>query len=108
MIILNLSLAKLLVIAKLNMAYSSSLKDQQNSGHPYCQCHHFGYRTLCPGTSLYYLVSSIFGLCGIDLSIVSNPTSFLKPALSMAQTTDSNARDKQVSSLPEPSNNATY
>ena len=39
-----------------------------------------------PYTSLYH-----FGPLGPDLS---NPTSFLRPALSMAPTTDGNARDK--------------
>ena len=54
MMILNISesLAKLLVMAKLNMAYLSSLK---NCCCPHCQCHHLGY-SVPPGTSLHYLV----------------------------------------------------
>ena len=45
MMILNLSesLAKPLVMAKLNMAYLSSLKNQQNCCRPTCRCHHLGY-----------------------------------------------------------------
>ena len=41
MMILNLSesLAKPLVMAKLNMAYLSSLKNQQNCCHPHCPRH---------------------------------------------------------------------
>ena len=45
MMLLNLSesLAKPLVMAKLNMAYLSSSKNQQNCCRPTCRCHHLGY-----------------------------------------------------------------
>ena len=45
-----------------------------------------------PGTSPYHLVPSTFRPRGLGLS---NPTSFLRPALPMAPTTDDNARDKR-------------
>ena len=55
MMILNLSksLAKPLVMAKLNLAYLSSLKNQQNCCRPTCRCHHL---LRDPGTSPYHLV----------------------------------------------------
>ena len=61
MMILNLSesLAKPLVMAKLNMAYLSSLKNQQNCCRPTCRCRGHGVpsRVLrAPGTSPYHLV----------------------------------------------------
>ena len=45
MMILNLleSLAKPLVMAKLNLAYLSILKNQQNCCRPTCRCHHLGH-----------------------------------------------------------------
>ena len=48
MMILNLSesLAKPIVMAKLNMAYFSSLKPEQNCCCPHCWCHHLGYSLL--------------------------------------------------------------
>ena len=145
--ILNLSesLAKLLVMAKLNIAYLSSLKNEQhcccphcwchhlgysvppflsslkheqNCYCPYCQCHHLGYSSppflsslkneqnwCCPHCRCHHLGYSVprahhctiwcrsnFEPRGPSLSI---PTSFLRPALKMAPTTDNNARDEQ-------------
>ena len=40
---LSESLAKQLVMAKLNMAYTSSLKTRQNFCRPTCLCHYLGY-----------------------------------------------------------------
>ena len=37
------TLAKPLVMAKMNMAYLSCLKNQQNCCRPTCRCHHLGY-----------------------------------------------------------------
>ena len=56
MMILNLSesLAKPLVMAKLNMAYLSSLKNEQNCCRPTCRCHPLGYSV--PPASPYHLV----------------------------------------------------
>ena len=56
MIILNLSesLAKPLVMAKLNIAYLSSLKTEQNCCCPHCCCPSRVLRA--PGTSPYHLV----------------------------------------------------
>ena len=90
MIILNLSesLAKPLVMAKLNMAYLSGLKIQQNCCRPHCRCHHLGY-SVPPAHHCTIWCRSTFGPCGPGLS---NPTSFLRPALPMAPTTDDNAR----------------
>ena len=91
--ILNLSesLAKPLVMAKLNMAYLSSLKNQQNCCRPTCRCHHLGY-SVPPALRRTIWCRSTFGPRGPGLS---NPTSFLRPALPMAPTRDDNARDKQ-------------
>ena len=100
MMILNLSesLAKPLVMAKLNMAYLSSLKNQQNCCHPHCRCHHLGY-FVPPAHHCTIWCRSTFGPCGPGLS---NPTSFLRPALPMAPTTDDNARDKRSVLRPNP------
>ena len=78
MMILNLSesLAKPLVMAKLNMAYL---------------CHHLGY-SVPPALHRTIWCRSTFGPRGPGLS---NPTSFLRPALPMAPTRDDNARDKR-------------
>ena len=93
MMILNLSetLAKPLVMAKLNMAYLSSLKNQQNCCRPTCRCHHLGY-SVPPALHRTIWCRSTFGPRGPGLS---NPTSFLRPALPMAPTRDDNARDKR-------------
>ena len=104
--ILNLSesLAKPLVMAKLNMAYLSSLKNrktEQNCCCPHCRCHHLGY-SVPPAHHHTIWCRSTFGPRGPGLS---NPTSFLRPALPMAPTTDNNARDKR--SVPRP-NPATF
>ena len=103
MMILNLSesLAKPLVMAKLNMAYLSSLKNQQNCCRPTCRCHHLGY-SVPPAHHRTIWCRSTFGPRGPGLS---NPSSFLRPALPMAPTTDNNARDKR--SVPRP-NPATF
>ena len=93
MVILNLSesFAKPLVMAKLNMAYLSSLKTQQNCCRPTCWCLHLGYSV---PRALHRTIwcRSTFGPRGPGLS---NPTSFLRPALPMAPTRDDNARDKR-------------
>ena len=67
-------------------------KNQQNCCRPHCLFHHLGYSA--PGTSLYHLVPkrNTFRPCGPGLS---NPTSFLRPALPMAPTKDDNARDER-------------
>ena len=93
MMILNLSesLAKPLVMAKLNMAYLSSLKLEQNCCCPHCRCHHLGY-FVPPAHHRTIWCRSTFGPRGPGLS---NPTSFLRPSLPMAPTTDNNARDEQ-------------
>ena len=53
-----------------------------------------------PGTSLYTIwCRSTFGPRGPGLS---NPTSFLRPALPMAPTTDNNARDERSVLRPNP------
>ena len=90
MMILNLSesLAKSLVMAKLNMAY---LKNEKNCCCPHCRCHHLGY-SVPPAHHCTIWCQSTFGPRGPGLS---NPTSFLRPALPMAPTTDNKARDKQ-------------
>ena len=106
--ILNLSksLAKPLVMAKLNMAYLSSLKNRAKlllsslpvSCCPHCRCHHLGYSVL-PAHHCTIWCRSTFGPRGPGLS---NPTSFLRPALPMAPTTDNNARDKWSVLRPNP------
>ena len=115
MVILNLSesLAKPLVMAKLNVAYLSSFKNrakllssslpkiEQNCCRPHCRCHHLGY-SVPPALHRTIWCRSTFGPRGPGLS---NPTSFLRPALPMAPTTDDNARDKR--SVPRP-NPATF
>ena len=144
MMILNLSksLAKPLVMAKLNMAYLSSLKKPSKTAvvliagvtisfcarrsvmmdfklikitcqaachgkteHgiccPHCRCHHLGY-SVPPAHHRTIWCRSTFGPRGPGLS---NPTSFLRPALPMAPTTDNNARDER--SVPRP-NPATF
>ena len=100
MMILNLSelLAKPLVMAKLNMAYLSSSKNQQNCCRPTCRCHHLGYSVL-PALHRTIWCRSTFGPRGPGLS---NPTSFLRPALPMAPTRDDNARDKRSVLRPNP------
>ena len=103
--ILNLSesLAKPHVMAKLNMAYLSSIfvKTEQNCCCPHCRCHHLGY-SVPPAHHHTIWCRSTFGPRGPGLS---NPTSSLRPALPMAPTTDNNARDKR--SVPRP-NPATF
>ena len=134
--ILNLSesLAKPLVMAKLNMAYLSSLKNRAKlllsslpvvkfkkpsktavvliagvtiSGTPWprhfivpphCRCHHLGY-SVPPALHRTIWCRSTFGPRGPGLS---NPTSFLRPALPMAPTTDNNARDERSVLRPNP------
>ena len=90
MVILNLSDFKLVKFKKPAKLLSSSLPVSPS-------------RVLrAPGTSPYHLVPSTFRPRGLGLS---NPTSFLRPALPMAPTTDDNARDKR--SVPRP-NPATF
>ena len=52
----NFKLISRHVMAKLNMAYLPSLKNQQNCCRPHCRCHHLGYLLRAPVTSLYHLV----------------------------------------------------
>ena len=63
-------------MAKLNMAYLSSLKNQQNCCRPTCWCHHLGY-SVPPALHRTIWCRSTFGPRGPGLS---NPTSFLRPA----------------------------
>ena len=95
------SLAKPLVMAKLNMTYLSSLKNQQNCCRPTCRCHHLGY-SVPPALHRTTSCRSTSGPRGPGLS---NTTSFLRPALPMAPTRDDNARDKQSVLRP---NRATF
>ena len=103
MMILNLSesLAKPLVMAKLNMACLSSLKNRAKlllSSLPVSPS-----RVLrAPAYHHTIWCRSTFGPRAPGLS---NPTSFLRPALPMAPTTDNNARDER--SIPRP-NPATF
>ena len=111
MMILNLSksLAKPLVMAKLNMAYLSSLKNRAKlllSSLPVSSLliagviveYHLGYSVL-PAHHCTIWYRGTFGPRGPGLS---NPTSFLRPALPMAPTTDNNARDKRSVLRPNP------
>ena len=79
MIISNLSksLAKPLVMAKLNIAYLSRLIKQQNCCLPTCRCHHLEY-SVPPVFHRTIWCRSTFGPRGPGLS---NPNSFLSPAL---------------------------
>ena len=79
--------------AKLNMA-----KTEQNCCCPHCRCHHLGY-FVPPAHHCTIWCRSTFGPRGPGLS---NPTSFLRPALSMAPTTDNNTRDEQSVLRPNP------
>ena len=100
MMILNLSesLAKLLVMAKLNMPYLSSLKNRAKlllSSLPVSPS-----RVLrAPAHHRTIWCRSTFGPRGPGLS---NPTFFLRPALPMAPTTDNNARDERSVLRPNP------
>ena len=100
MIISNLSktLAKPLVMAKLNVAYLSSLENEQNCCRPTCRCHHLRY-SVPPAHHRTIWCRSTFGPRCPGLS---NPTSFLRPALPMAPTRDDNARDKRSVLRPNP------
>ena len=71
-------------------------KTEQNCCCPHCRCHHFGY-SVPPAHHRTIWCRSTFGPRAPGLS---NPTSFLRPALPMAPTTDNNARDKR--SVPHP------
>ena len=62
-----------------------------NCGCPHCRCHHLGY-SLPPAQHRTIWYRSTFGPRGPGLS---NPTSFLRPALPMAPTTDNNARNER-------------
>ena len=92
------SLAKQLVMAKLNMSYLSSLKKRAKlllSSLPVSPS-----RVLrAPGISSYHLVPKHLRARGPGLS---NPTSFLRPALPMEPATDNNARDEQSVLRPNP------
>ena len=104
MMILNLSLiteslAKPLVMAKLNMAFVKFKKPSKTAVVLIAGVTISG--TPCPRHRTIWCRST-FGSRGPGLS---NPTSFLRPALPMAPTTDNNARDKR--SVPRP-NPATF
>ena len=73
-------------------------KTEQNCCCPHCRCHHLGYSVL-PAHHCTIWCRSTFGPRGPGLS---NPTSFLRPALPMAPTTDNNARDKRSVLRPNP------
>ena len=95
MMILNLS--KSLAI----FAYLSSLKNRAKlllSSLPVSPVSHLGYSVL-PAHHCTIWCRSTFGPRGPGLS---NPTSFLRPALPMAPTTDNNARDKRSVLRPNP------
>ena len=75
-------------------------KTEQNcSCCPHCRCHHLGY-SVPPAHHCTIWWRSTFGPRGPGLS---NPTSFLRPALPMAPTTDNNARDERSVLRPKPS-----
>ena len=76
----------------------ASLKYRPNCCCPRCRCHHLGY-SVPPAHHRTNLGRSTFGPCGPGLS---NPTSFLRPALPMAPTTDNNARDERSVLRPNP------
>ena len=100
MMISNLpdTLSNPLVMAKLNMAYLSSLKNEQNCCRPTCRCHHLGYSVpLAYHRTIW--CRSTFWLRGPGLS---NPTSSLRPALPIAPSRDDNARDKRSVLRPNP------
>ena len=108
MMILNLSesVAQPLVMAKLNMAYLSSLKNRAKlllSSLPVSKktgktADVLGY-SVSPAHHRTIWCRSTFGPRGPGLS---NPTSFLRPALPMAPTTDNNARDERSVLRPNP------
>ena len=81
-----------------HLPYFSS---QQNCCRPHCRCHHLGY-SVPPALHRTIWCRSTFGSRGPGLS---NLTSFLRPALPMAPTTDDNARDKRSVLRP---NQATF
>ena len=64
----------------------------------YLRCHHLGY-SVPPALHRTIWCRSTFGPRGPGLS---NPTSFLRPALPMAPTRDDNARDKRSVLRPNP------
>ena len=66
-------------------------KPEQNCCCPHCRCHRLGY-SVPPAHHRTIWYRSTFGPRGPGLS---NPTSFLRPALPMAPTTDNNARDER-------------
>ena len=70
---------------------SKTEKNEQNCCRPTCRCHHLGY-SVPPALHRTIRCRSTFGPRGPGLS---NPTSFPRPALSMAPTRDDNARDKR-------------
>ena len=65
---------------------------------PHNRCHHLGY-SVPPAHHRTIWCRSTFGPCGPGLS---SPTSFLRPALPMAPTTDNNARDERSVLRPNP------
>ena len=73
-------------------------KTEQNCCCPHCRCHHLGYSVPLAHHHTIWCRST-FGPRGPGLS---NPTSFLRPALPMAPTTDNNARDKRSVLRPNP------
>ena len=74
------------------------LKNEQNCCRVHCWCHHLGY-SVPPAHHCTIWCRSTFGSRGPGLS---NPTSFLRPALPMAPTTDDNPRDERSVLRPNP------
>ena len=81
MMISNLSesLAKPLVMAKLNMAYLSSLKTEQNCCCHHCRCHHLGY-SVPPAHHRTIWCRSTFVIQKIEIFLGSRISKFLRPA----------------------------
>ena len=84
-----------------HLGYSVPPALHRTSCRPTCRCHHLGY-SVPPALHRTIWCRSTFGPRGPGLS---NPTSFLRPALPMAPTRDDNARDER--SVPRP-NPATF
>ena len=73
-------------------------KTEQNCWCLHCRCHHLGY-SVPPAHHRTIWGRSTFGPRGLGLS---NPSSFLRPVLPMAPTTDNNARDERSVLRPNP------
>ena len=73
-------------------------KTERNCCCPHCRCHHLGYSVPSAQHRAIWCRST-FGPRGPGLS---NPTSFPRPALPMAPTTDNNVRDERNFLRPNP------